>query len=269
MFYSLLAIIAFVLGLLVGSFLNCVVYRLETKDSFLRGRSFCPKCKYVLAWYDLIPVLSFVWLKARCRHCKKKISIQYPLVELATGFLFLLAFVFAPWPDLGFLIYEWIIFSFLVLIFVYDLKHYIIPDRFLLPAISLVVFFRAAELFSNELLKRDLGISAVGLAWPWVAGLAASGFFFLIWLISRGKWMGFADCKLGFLLGLFLGWPNIIVALFFSFLIGSVIGLILISVKKKKLRSEVPFAPFLIIGCFIALFFGQGIINWYTGLIIF
>ncbi len=248
----------FAFGLFIGSFLNCVIYRLEKKKSFIRGRSFCPKCKHTLAYYDLIPILSFIVLKAKCRYCHKKISFQYLLVELATGFLFLLAFIFSS-PDLGFMIYEWIIFSFLVLIFVFDLKHYIIPDKVVYPAIVVAILFIILNLYI---------VNHKSIIGPLAAGLSASAFFLLIWLVSRGKWMGFGDVKLAFLMGLFLGWPNILVGLFLAFLMGSIVGLILIALKKKKMKSEVPFGPFLVLGTFVGLFWGEKIIHWYLSFLL-
>ena len=226
----------FILGLAVGSFLNCVIYRLETGGSFLRGRSFCPHCKHLLGWQDLIPVLSFLILKGCCRYCHKKISLRYPLVEIATGLLFLLIFNFQ------FSIFNYLIAPFLVVIFVYDLKHFIIPDKIIYPAIAIAAICN----FS---------------AWP--SALGAAAFFGAIVLISRGKWMGVGDIKLGFLMGLILGFPNILVALFLAFLIGAIIGVGVIISGKKTLKSEVPFGPFLVTGTIISLFWGQKIINWY------
>jgi len=234
MFYYLFI---FILGLAVGSFLNCVIYRLETGGSFLRGRSFCPHCKHLLGWPDLIPVLSFLILKGRCRYCHQKISPQYPLVELATGILFAATLYFT-----GVELLYFIIGGFLVVIFVYDLKHFIIPDKVIYPAIAIAAICN----FS---------------AWP--SALGAAAFFGAIVLISRGKWMGVGDIKLGFLMGLILGFPNILVALFLAFLIGAIIGVGVIISGKKTLKSEVPFGPFLVTGTIISLFWGQKIINWY------
>jgi leader peptidase (prepilin peptidase)/N-methyltransferase len=199
----------FLLGLAVGSFLNCVIYRLETGQSFLRGRSSCPHCRHMLSWQDLIPLLSFFILKGKCRYCQKPISFQYPLVELATGFVFLLIFHLQPTFALSQFIttlYLFIISPFLIIIFVYDLKHYIIPDKVVYPAI--VITFLYDILYSlfiiyNSKFLIQLLFSAFG----------AAAFFLLFILISRGAWMGGGDVKLAFLMGLVLGWPNILVAL--------------------------------------------------------
>jgi len=241
-------ILIFIFGLVVGSFLNCLIYRLEVGEGFLKGRSFCPYCRHILSWQDLIPLLSFLILRGKCRYCQKSISWQYPLVEIATGLLFLSIFNFQ------FSIFNLIIACFLIIIFVYDLKHYIIPDKIIYPAIVIVLIYNFLR--SDLLGRSDLLLSAFG----------AATFFLAIVLVSRGKWMGIGDIKLAFLMGLFLGFPNILVALFLAFSIGAIIGLGLIVSGKKTLKSEVPFGPFLVTGTFIALFFGGQIIHWYLNL---
>ena len=253
--------VVFLTGLVVGSFLNCVIYRLNTKESFLFSRSHCPKCHHILKWYDLIPILSFIIVKGKCRYCKKKISWQYPLVEIFTGLIFLL--LVTCHLSLVTLIYYIVVSSLLIVIFVYDLKHYIIPDKIIYPVIVIVFLYRILSFGHWSL---GFGIFE-GLKMPLIVGFSAGGFFFLIWLISRGRWMGFGDVKLGFFMGLFLSWPNILVALFSAFFIGAIIGIGLIIAGKKTLKSQVPFGPFLVTGTFIALFWGQNLINWYLSLI--
>ena len=264
-------LIVFLFGLAVGSFLNCVIYRLEKKESFLKGRSFCPHCKHILNWQDLIPLFSFLFLKGKCRYCQKRISLQYPLVELATAFLFVLTFWILDF-EIGLTFGFWIlIICFLIIIFVYDLKHYIIPNKVIYPAIIVVLLYRLFEILNfghwDFFGIWDLGFGILKpIANPILSAVVASGFFLSIVLISRGKWMGLGDVKLAFFIGLFLGFPNVLVALFLSFLIGAIIGLGLISVGEKTLRSEVPFGPFLVIGTFIAMFLGDNLINWYLNL---
>lgn len=248
-------IFVFLLGLCIGSFLNCVVFRLEKKQSFLRGRSYCPYCKHTLSWQDLIPVFSFLLLKGKCRYCSKKISIQYPLVEILTGILFILIW-FCVTP--GFTqIFSVFVSCFLIIIFVYDFKHYIIPDKVLFPAIGVVFLYQL--IFSFRFLD----------FYPLWAGLGACAFFLFFFLASGGRWMGFGDVKLAFFMGLFLGFPNILVALFLAFFLGAIIGVGLIVFGSKNLKSEVPFGPFLITGTFVALLYGQEIIQWYTHLFLF
>jgi len=256
--------IIFILGLIIGSFLNCVIYRLE-KEKKLTGRSYCPDCKHILEWQDLVPIFSFLFLRGRCRYCHKKISRRYPLVEIATGSMFLLISIFQL-PKFEFSIFYFLfsIFSFyvvssLIVIFAYDLKHYIIPDKVLFPAIGISFIYRFLGSFQISNFKFEI----VSFGSYIFAALMASGFFLLIYLISQGRWMGFGDCKLAILLGLILGFPKILLALFLAFLFGAIIGIILLLLRKKKLKSEVPFAPFLITGALLSMFWGQTIINLY------
>ncbi len=252
LFYS---IVVFVFGLIVGSFLNCVIYRLEQSQSFLKGRSYCPLCKHTLSWQDLVPVLSFLFLKGKCRYCQKKISWQYPLVELSTGILFLLIYLINRGPSS--VIFNWVVGSFLIIIFIYDLKHYIIPDKIIYPAIIVSsIWYFVSGIFLNLYTKYEI-LNTI------YSAFGAAAFFLLIVLISRGKWMGVGDIKLAFLIGLILGWPNILVALFSAFFIGAIIGTGLIAAGRKKLSSEVPFGPFLVTGTFLAMLWGGEIANWY------
>lgn len=226
MFFNFLNIFIFLFGLIVGSFLNCVIYRLaltpklgsdglEKKQSFLTGRSYCPKCKHQLNWYDLIPILSYLLLFGKCRYCKKSISFQYPLVELATGLLFLA--VFNPEYAVRTL-YLLLITCFLVVIFVYDLKHYIIPDKIVFPAIGIALFYSLFLLFTGDYSLSHF-LSMI------YAGILPALFFFLIFIISKGKWLGFGDVKLVFFMGLFLGFPEILAALFLAVFLGGIIGI--------------------------------------------
>jgi len=245
----------FIFGTLIGSFLNCLIYRLENKKSFVFGRSICPKCKHELAWYDLIPIFSFIFLRTKCRYCGKKISRQYPFIEIVTGLLFLFIFnyqlsiindyLIVSFSNLTSLIF---IFSSMLVIFIYDFKHFIIPDKILYPLTAVTLFYL--------IINYQLGIINYLLA-----GAGASLFFLSIHLISKGKWLGFGDVKLALFLGIFLGWPNIFLSLFLSFIIGAIMGIGLIAFKGKGLKSQVPFAPFLLIGTFIAFFWGDRIIS--------
>jgi prepilin signal peptidase PulO-like enzyme (type II secretory pathway) len=252
----------------VGSFLNCIIYRLEKNESFLKGRSYCPHCKHILSWQDLIPILSFLILKGKCRYCHQKISLQYPLVELSTAILFVLIFNTAAFNLRT--IYSLIICCFLIVIFVYDLKHYLIPDKVIYPAIGIAFlyqFFRSLE-FENWNLFGIWNLE-FGILKPLLSAFLASTFFLAIVLLSKGKWMGGGDIKVAFFMGLFLGFPKILVALFFAYLIGAIIGIGLILAKKKTLKSEVPFGPFLIVGTFISLFWGNILIDWYWSLFLY
>ena len=287
----LLLIFLFLSGLAVGSFLNCVIYRLHTGESFLKGFSHCPHCRHKLNWRDLVPVLSFVFLKGKCRYCHQKISLQYPIIEISTAAIFLLIFnfQFSIWnqslsllviaPQLSNqlqpygeslsgsaifnflnLIYYWLISCFLIIIFVYDLKHLIIPDKVVYPAIAIVFF--------NNFLISGFRFQVSGFMINIYSALGAAGFFFLIWFFSKGKWLGFGDVKLVFLMGLLLGFPNILSAVFLAFFIGAIMGIGLIAAGKKKLSSQVPFGPFLVFGTFLSLFLGDNFIDLYLNLIL-
>jgi prepilin signal peptidase PulO-like enzyme (type II secretory pathway) len=249
-----------IFGLLIGSFLNSVIWRISVKKSVADGRSICPKCKHELGFFDLIPIFSFIFLKGKCRYCKKSISWQYPLVEIATGVIFFSISIFF-FSNLPLMIFLLIASSCLIVIFVYDLKHLIIPDVILVPAIIISLIYRITEIL---FITKDYSQFLYYL----LAIIIPCGFFLILYLLSKGKWIGFGDVKLGVLLGLILGWPNILVGLFLSYLIGGIIGTGLIILKKKKIKSEVPFAPFLITGTTLAIFFGPAIIDWYLNLLL-
>ena len=244
-------IIIFLIGLAIGSFLNVVICRLDQEKSPVRGRSFCPQCHRQIAWYDNIPILSFLLLGGRCRHCRESISLQYPLVELATAVIFILLY----WrfgPGLPFLVTA--VFScFLLVIFTYDLKHYLILDRVAVPA---MIFAFLANLY--------LGLGF----WHLILGaIIGGGFFAVQFFVSQGKWVGDGDIRLGALMGLMLGWKYLLVALFLAYLIGAGFGLILIFLNKKKMSSAIPFGPFLAGATFITLLYGDQILNWYLNLV--
>lgn len=237
----------FIFGLAVGSFLNVVIFRLEKDKLVLTGRSKCPKCGEILNWRDLVPLVSFFEQRGRCRYCGKKISWQYPAVEMATGLLFLLVILsrqsaeknlvsldpslaLRMTPDMLGIIFNLIVVSSLIVIFTYDLKHYIIPDKIVYPAAALVF------------LARLFGVNPLNY---FLSAFFAAGFFLALVLASKGRWMGLGDVKLAFLLGLFLGWPMVLMALFLSFFSGAFVGLLLIMLGRKKMKSEIPFGPFL------------------------
>ncbi len=258
----LIKAIVFLFGTAVGSFLNCLVYRTETEQK-PTGRSFCPKCKHTLSHKDLVPLFSYVFLLGKCRYCSKKISIEYPLVELASGVLFTLTFYLSgflslltiSYLDVVYLIYLTVVIFFFIFIFVYDLKHFIIPDFANFSLIGISFGYLALMAF----LQDDINILING-------GLSALGiflFFFSLYYFTKGKGMGFGDVKFVIFMGFFLGYPNIIIANFISFLLGAIIGLTLIAFKKKGMKSEVPFGPFLITGTYLAYFFGDKIIEIY------
>lgn len=246
-------LIIFITGLIIGSFLNSVIYRLDELETIFKDRSHCPKCKTQLRWYDLIPLFSFVLLSGRCRYCDKTISWQYPIVELVTAILLTMIF----WQfgiSLTSIVYC-LVSCFLIVIFVYDLKKMLIPAEMIWPAIIIALLFNAfISIYTH---------SWQNIFYSLLAAFIAAGFIALIVLLTRGKGMGAGDIEIAFLVGLLVSYPQIILALFLAFIIGSLVGIFLMLYYKKTLKSAVPFAPFLITGLYLTLFWGQNIINWY------
>lgn len=247
----------FLLGTIIGSFLNVVIYRLGTGKSIVKGRSICMTCNRNLRWYELIPLFSFLIQSGKCRRCASKISHQYPLVEFFTGMIFVfIAVKFIYLLDVSFWSYVFVmalfmlISSLLIVISVYDLRHKIIPDKlsYLFIAISFLSIF--------------VNYSGVGHLFqlPTFANLISGPIialpFVLIWYFSRGRLMGLGDGKLILGIGWFLGMLPGICALFLSFWIGTIIslGLMIVYGKKMTMKTEIPFAPFLILGTFITFF---------------
>ncbi len=260
----LILILIFILGAVAGSFINCLCWRINQKETIMGG-SYCPKCRHKLGFFDLFPLLSFLSLRGRCRYCKEKISFQYPLMEMLTGLAFVFVYHYTGFDILTFdfqniafyeLIFRWFLSVLLLTAFIYDLKYFIIPDRITFSAIVLTFLWIVVGFF----LKHYTEMQVLSFLF---SGLASAFFFFCLWFFSSGRAMGFGDVKLAFLLGLFLGYPVIIPALFVSFFIGALIGIILVLLRKKKMKSEVPFGPFLVMGTFIGLAWGEDIILWY------
>ncbi len=270
----LLLIISFVfiLGLIIGSFLNCLIWRLHTGESMM-GRSHCPKCKKDIPWYDNVPVLSYILLLGKCRHCQKKISFQYPLVEFITGVLFVIAFIVElkiPTALLDsseiylsqFLIVvrAWFVIAVMVIVFIYDLRWYLILDRVMVPAMIVILFLNTWLAF--------LGENPWDSLWKMLfSTIIGGGFFLMQFLISRGKWIGGGDIRLGFLMGITLSWPMIIEALMLAYIVGSIVGIFMILLGKKKWGSKLPFGVFLSTATIVVLFWGQIIFDWYSRLL--
>ncbi|MDP3964763.1 MAG: prepilin peptidase [bacterium] len=246
-----IAILIFIVGISIGSFLNAVIWRLHTKENFLKGRSYCPKCRAHIRARDLMPVMSFLLLRGKCRDCGKSISWQYPLIELVTAVAFVILYgVFGL--TISFFVAA-VYTGFLVIVFMFDLKHYLILDRVMLPA-AIVAFF---------------GSLLIGLSiWNILLGaVIGGGFFMLQFLLSGGKWIGGGDIRLGAVMGLMLGWQGVLVALFISYLVGSITGVILIFSGRKSWQSRLPFGVFLTLATFIALVWGDAIASWYSSIL--
>ena len=246
-------IFLFFVGLCVGSFVNVLADRLPMGEDVLVSRSHCDYCKKILSWYELIPVLSYILLQRRCRHCHKVLSFQYPFIELITGIGFVaIALMFGMYT--GLFVALSVVFAMSLVILVADFKYFIIPDVTLL-VMGLVGLFALTTLPFQDV-KIHL-LSAV---------LSFVGFLFL-YLFTKRKGMGFGDVKLAGVMGLLLGFPNIIIALYTAFLTGAMVGVILMIVGKAKMKTKVPFGPFLIIGMVVSFVYGLPIYNWWMKLL--
>ena len=246
------AISAFILGAVVGSFLNVCICRLPRDESVVSPPSHCPNCSCGIRWYDNIPLISYLLLRGKCRGCGTRISPQYPLVELLNGLLTLALFLrFGPtFSFLGFFLFC----SALVVITFIDLEHQIIPDEISLPGILLgflCSFFLPGHTWLNSLIGILLGGGSLLLV--------ASGYH---WLTGK-EGMGGGDIKLLAMMGAFLGWKAIPFIIFASSLVGSVVGLSLMLIKKKDSKLAIPFGPYLAFAAILYIFYGRPLIHWY------
>lgn len=257
----LTTILVSLIGVAVGSFINVVVFRTKGGQP-VTGRSKCMKCLEPVATVDLVPVISYFNLRGRCRKCSAVIEWQYPAVELTMGILFGLFYIRAitgfglpVWIEaseyLAVFLRDVMMASFLLIIFIYDFRYSYILDRFSLPAIILALIFNVL-----------LGAPVVSML---VGGLLLGAFFAIQFLVSKGKWIGGGDIRLGMLMGFLLGVELGIVALFLSYVVGAIAGIFLILMKKRKLESQVPFGTFLTGATIVTMFFGMHILNWYLG----
>ncbi len=240
-------IVVLLAGLVVGSFLNVLIARFEDLSSIITGRSHCPHCKKTIAWYDLIPILSYIFLIGRCRHCCKPISSQYPIVEALSAIIALhLYWVFGPhWVTLAY----YIVFALLLVIAVIDLQESLIPDSYSLPAI-LVAFGIVAF----------TGTAVAEAMW---AVLIAGGSLAALVVSSREQWMGMGDITLGIILGLLAGLLGSLVGLAIAFIGGAVVSLLLMLYRRKRLTDMIPFGPFLVVAIYLATIWGNSWANAY------
>lgn len=247
----------FVLGLIVGSFLNVCIWRIPRGESIVLPASHCPNCHIPLKFYDNIPVISYILLRGSCRSCGEKISWRYPLVEFLTCILFLaIGWRFGPsWPLIPYLIFA----ASLIIIAFIDIEHLIIPDIISLPGIVLGFLISFLPFMSVRFLDSLIGI----LAW--------GGCFLLIAIIGKWIWkreaMGIGDIKLIAMIAAFLGWQGGAVTVFWASLIGSIWGGFLMLIKKKGRWDVIPFGPFLCLGALISLLYGPEMIRWYQNLL--
>lgn len=257
----MIIVILVVVGLCLGSFVNALVWRTHEGLSIAHGRSMCPHCKHTLAAKDLVPVLSWLALRGKCRYCGKPVSAQYPLVELSTAGLFVASYIW--WPA-GFSDPQKIIFALwlailtgLVALAVYDLRWFLLPNRLIYP-LSAIALVQVAAVIANDSQPATALLSAV------LAVLIGGGIFYVLFQASKGKWIGGGDVKLGALLGLVVATPGrAILFIFFGSLLGSLVSAPLMVRGHLKRTSVIPFGPFLIIGAIITVLFGADILHWY------
>jgi leader peptidase (prepilin peptidase)/N-methyltransferase len=255
----LLGVFVFIFGTIIGSFLNAVLWRLRTRESIVIGRSHCTTCEHVLAPGDLVPVLSFLLLRGKCRYCKAGIHPSYILVELAVGALFLLfasrAFANGPLDGIGMsrLLLQWYFAAALTLVFVYDLRYMLIPRALTLPATVVAALAGLA-----------LGMSPVGMALGMIVG---GGIFWLQYVVSKGRWIGGGDISLGVLMGAMLGWPLTLVALFLAYVGGALICSVMLLSRRSVWNSQIPFGTFLSVATLATLLWGAQMLAWYLHLI--
>ncbi|WP_456278110.1 prepilin peptidase [Bacillus sp. AK128] len=242
----------FIIGLVLGSFYNVVGLRVPLNQSIVKPRSACPNCQQTLTPLQLIPVLSFLIQRGKCRSCGLRISPLYPVMELATGLLFVLAPILLGWQLELFV--AWTFLSLLIIVFVSDIKYMIIPDKVLL-------------VFAVLLLIQRLALSPLQPWWDSLLG-AAVGILLLMTIILASKGgMGGGDMKLFGVIGIVLGWKLVLLAFFMSTLIGTLIASIGLAIGKVKRKQPFPFGPSIVIGTIITYFYGEFLIEWYLYLI--
>jgi prepilin signal peptidase PulO-like enzyme (type II secretory pathway) len=244
----------FFLGLIIGSFLNSIIWRLwDNIAIFARTRSICVHCRQQLSWKENIPLFSYLMLRGKCLHCHRNISKFYPWVEFITAVIITLVARhylplgnFSEWSFLRDLFFV----AFLVVIFIQDLRYQVI-----FPAV----------VWSGTIIGLIINISFLNYNFNslLLGAILGGGFFGAQYLLSKGQWIGGGDVRMGIMMGVWLGWQNLLVALFIAYILGAVVAVILLTLKKAQAKTAVPFGTFLAIGTLVALYWGTDLINWY------
>ncbi len=272
----MIIVVLVLVGLCLGSFVNALVWRIHEQDkkpkkkssekytqrlSIAKGRSMCPDCKHELATKDLLPVISWLSLGGKCRYCHKPIAIQYPLVELSTACLFVASYIWWPTALEGeqtVVFGLWLaILTGLMALLVYDLRWMLLPTRLIRPIGALAVIQAVITIYfaDNPLTTLANVVLAVAIG---------GGIFYLLFQISKGKWIGGGDVRLGWLLGLIVATPaRALLLLFLASILGSLVSLPLLLTKRMQRTSTIPFGPFLIVSAIIVVLFGADILHWY------
>ena len=258
----------FILGSCIGSFLNVCIYRLPRDLSVVRPRSFCPSCARLIRWYDNIPIVSFLLLKGRCRFCQRMISFRYMMVEISTAFLAIGVYKWGSWrhwDGLQIALAMGITFALLVVSLI-DLEYFIIPNEItylgVILGVGLSILFPEMHMEKWPLwglLKSLLGVFLGGGSLFLVGWLAK--------LMMKKEAMGLGDVKLMAMVGSFLGWKAALISIMIASIVGSLIGVYFVATKKLHFESRLPFGPFLSLGTFVYLLWGDILVRWYSGLI--
>ena len=247
-FYSFLI---FSLGACLGSFANVCIYRLPKNKQIVSGRSFCPKCKKKINWYDNLPLISFFLLNGKCRNCNKVIPVRYLIVELITGISFLL--IYLNFKNLNTIIFLSILILILIIIFFIDLENFIIPDTLNFSIMGLALFKNFLPNFNTSLIH-EINQSIIG---GMVGYLSQWLIIYLYKVIKKIEGMGMGDAKLMAGIGLLFGWQSVPFVLFISAILGLIFVLPSLLNKQKNMRSEIPFGPFIIAACLIYFTYGD------------
>lgn len=235
-------VLIFIVGLILGSFFNVLIFRFNIGKGVVKGRSECTSCNSIIRWFDLVPVLSYFVLKGRCRRCGAKISPLYPVVEVTTATSFLLLFIRSP-LSYSTLLSALIVSLFLLILF-FDIRYFIIPDKILVFLAAAVI---GLKLISGNANFSHLLISALGL----------TAFFAILFLVSNGRWIGLGDIKLIFLIGLLLGYPISYVVIISSVWLATAFSIVLLVLKKANMKTEMPFGSFLSVTTIIFIIFSN------------
>lgn len=261
----------FILGTAVGSFLGVIVDRISSNEPFWKGRSHCDHCRHTLHALDLIPVFSYFLLGRKCRYCHKPLSWFYPLIEVSTGLSYVVAaslvsgqfFFVGQTYAILLLLYYFALIGALLVIFFTDLRFGIIPFKIVAFALFIVILWDLFLYFSSvtPFVTPQLGMQLNPLNIV-ASAFGAGGFFLLLFIVTKGRGMGFGDVVYAFLMGVILGFPRVILGLYLAFVVGAIISLVLVAFKKKKFRGgTIPFGPFLVFGSLVSLLWGDMIIN--------
>ncbi|MFC1780104.1 prepilin peptidase [Patescibacteria group bacterium] len=276
-----LIFILFLAGISVGSFINAFEYRLFTKKDFVKARSHCPKCKHTLKAIDLIPLLSFVLIRGKCRYCGTKVSWQYPIIEFLSGTLFLASGCYVlsrmhiqgvsdTLLMLSISTFLAIILDLFLFFALYDVKHKIVPNKVVVPSIVIALLFNLLFALGMHLAPNLVFWTVWGefnVLWNMLSAILGGFFIIFIIYITKGRGMGGGDLKLIVFMGLILGWKKLLLAFYIAVITGSIVGIIW-GIYKRKLRGlKLPFALFLAIGSIFAILWGDYLFDTYFGMI--